>query len=59
MPPLFSQLWVLQFTFGSVFFYNSGMFLKFLYIVFLIIFFYLNVAFTAVVSFLKVTFFGL
>jgi hypothetical protein len=35
------------------------MVLKFLYIGLLIVFFYLNIVFTAIVSFLKVSFFGL
>ena len=46
----------------DLFIYNVGMIsmvLKALYIVLLIIFFYLNIAFTAIASFLKVTFFGL
>jgi len=33
--------------------------LKFIYFLFLIIFFYLNVVFTGFLSFLKVSFFGL
>ena len=51
-----------RFTSGSVFAYNGSVFvivLKLLYFLFLVIFFYLDIAFTAIVSFLKVTFFGL
>jgi hypothetical protein len=46
----------------DLFIYNVGMIstvLKALYIVLLIVFWYLNIAFTAIVSFLKVSFFGL
>ena len=46
----------------GLFIYNVGMIsmvLKALYIVLLIVFWYLDIAFTAIVSFLKVTFFGL
>ena len=46
----------------NLFIYNVGMIsmvLKALYIVLLIVLWYLNIAFTAVASFLKVTFFGL
>jgi len=46
----------------DLFIYNVDMIsmvLKALYIVLLIVFWYLNIAFTAIVSFLKVSFFGL
>jgi len=46
----------------GLFIYNVGMIsmvLKALYIVLLIVLFYFNIAFTAIASFLKVTFFGL
>lgn len=46
----------------DLFIYNVSMIsivLKALYMVLLIIFFYFNIAFTAIISFLKVTFFGL
>jgi len=62
MRRLSSWLRVSRFTFRSVFAYNGGVFiiaLKALYFLFLIVFFYFNVVFTAIVSFLKVTFFGL
>jgi len=53
---------MLRFTSLSVSTYNSSVFiliLKILYFFLLVVFFYLNIAFTAVVSFLKVSFFGL
>ena len=46
----------------DLFIYNVDMIsmvLKALYIVLLIVFWYLNIAFTAIVSFLRVSFFGL
>jgi len=57
-----ARLWMLRFTSLSVSTYNSSVFiliLKILYFFLLVVFFYLNIAFTAVVSFLKVSFFGL
>jgi hypothetical protein len=62
MPPRFSWPWLLPFTFGSLFAYNGYVFmivLKLLYLLFLILFVYLNIVFTGIVSFLKVSFFGL
>jgi len=62
MLPLLSQLYVFRFTFGSVSAYNGSVFmtvLKFLYVLLFVILVYLNIAFTAIVSFLKVSFFGL
>jgi len=57
-----ARLWMLRFTSLSVSTYNSSVFiliLKILYFFLLVVFFYLNIAFTAVVSFLKLSFFGL
>jgi hypothetical protein len=62
MPTRFSWLWVLRFTFGSALAYNSHVFmivLKFIYFLFLILFVYLDVVFTGILSFLRVSFFGL
>jgi hypothetical protein len=62
MPPRFPCLWLLPFTFGSLSAYNGHVFaivLKLLYLLFLILFVYLDVLFTGIVSFLKVSFFGL
>jgi len=62
MPPRLSWLRVLRFTFGSALAYNGHVFmivLKFIYFLFLILFVYLDVVFTGILSFLKVSFFGL
>jgi hypothetical protein len=59
---LFSWLSLLRFTSGSVSAYNNHVFmivLKVLYLLFLVVFVYLDIFFTGVLSFLKVNFFGL
>lgn len=52
----------MPFTFGSAFAYNGCMLmiiLKLIYVFFLAVFFYLNLWFTGIVSFLRVNFFGI
>jgi hypothetical protein len=60
--PGLSYLWAFPFTFGSAFAYNGYMLmiiLKLIYVFFLAVFFYLNLWFTGIVSFLRVNFFGI
>jgi hypothetical protein len=60
--PRSPRLPLLPFTFRSAFAYNGYMFmiiLKVIYVFFLAVFFYLNLWFTGLVSFLKVNFFGI
>jgi hypothetical protein len=62
MPPRLSWLRALRFTFGSLFAYNGYVFaivLKLLYLLFLIVFVYFDIFFTGILSFLRVSFFGL
>jgi hypothetical protein len=59
---IWMRQWVLRLVCRGVFVHNGSMLsiiLKALYIVLLIVLWYLNIAFTAIASFLKVTFFGL